>query len=89
MNTFNLYMDEIPDELDNGQDVFSQVQFRLVPASEDDADADEQAVLAGLDVYDLLDLRNAIQEVIDVIATASLDPSFVEQLEEGIEGFSE
>lgn len=89
MNTFNLYMDEIPGELDNGKEAFSEVQFRLVPASEDDADADELAVLAGLDIYDLLDLRNAIQEVIDVIATASLDPSFIEQIEEGIEGLGE
>jgi hypothetical protein len=82
MNTFNLYMDELPAAYGDGADAFSEVQFRLVPATEDDGNPEEDAVLAGLDVYDLLDLRNAIQEVIDVIATASLDPSFIEEIEE-------
>ncbi|MBX3071318.1 MAG: hypothetical protein KF883_12515 [Thermomicrobiales bacterium] len=81
MNTFNLYMDEVPPDLGEGQESFSDVLFRLVPSFEDAADPDD-AVLAGLDIYDLLDLRNAIQEVIDIFATASLDPAFVEQLEE-------
>ena len=85
MNTFNLYMDEVPDDLGAEEESFSDVIFRLVPASEDDGDP-EDAVLAGLDVYDLLDLRNAVQEVIDVFATASLDPAFVEQLEQGANG---
>lgn len=80
--TFNLYMDEVPPDLSEGQESYSDVLFRLVPAIEDESDP-EEAVLAGLDVYDLLDLRNAIQEVIDIFATASLDPAFVEQLEEG------
>ncbi|MGD9712494.1 MAG: hypothetical protein AB7V46_10560 [Thermomicrobiales bacterium] len=84
MNTFNLYMDEMPDDIEGDEDSYSDVIFRLVPASEDDADP-EDAVLAGLDIYDLLDLRNSIQEVIDVFATASLDPAFVEQLEQGQE----
>lgn len=80
MNTFNLYMDEVsPDQLGT-DDAFADVLFRLVPAVEDDGDPDD-AVLAGLDIYDLLDLRNAIQEVIDIFATASLDPGFVEELE--------
>lgn len=82
MNTFNLYMDEVPEELVDGREAFSDVLFRLVPSVEDDENP-EDAVLAGLDVYDLLDLRNAIQEVIDIFATASLDPAFVDQLEEG------
>lgn len=85
MNTFNLYMDEVPQELAEGQESFSDVMFRLVPTIEDDADP-EEAVLAGLDVYDLLDLRNSIQEVIDVFATASLDPSFIEDLEQDVNG---
>ncbi len=85
MNTFNLYMDEVPAELAEGQEMFSDVLFRLVPSFEDDSDP-EDAVLAGLDIYDLLDLRNAIQEVIDIFATASLDPAFVEQLEEEVGG---
>ena len=82
MNTFNLYMDEVPEDLQNSEIAYSDVIFRLIPSQEDDGDPDE-AVLEGLDIYDLLDLRNAIQEVIDVFATASLDPAFVEQLELG------
>lgn len=85
MNTFNLYMDEVPDDLPAGEEAFSDVIFRLVPSVEDDGNVDD-AVLEGLDIYDLLDLRNAIQEVIDVFATASLDPAFVEQLEMDADG---
>ena len=82
MNTFNLYMDEVPEDLQKSEIAYSDVIFRLIPSQEDDGDPDD-AVLEGLDIYDLLDLRNAIQEVIDVFATASLDPAFVEQLELG------
>lgn len=85
METFNLYMDEFEPIGENGDEDFADIQFRLVPASEDDGNPSEDAVLAGLDVYDLLELRNAIQEVIDLIATASLDPSFVEQMERDLE----
>ena len=85
MNTFNLYMDEIPAGFGTGDDEFSEVQFRLVPASEDDGNPEEQAVLAGLDIYDLLELRNAIQEIVDIIATASLDPKFAEEVSRDLE----
>ena len=89
MNTFNLYMDELPDTYGDASASFSEVQFRLVPASEDDGNPEENAVLAGMDIYDLLELRNSIQEVIDVIATASLDPEFVEQMERELEELTE
>jgi hypothetical protein len=89
MNTFNLYMDELPADFGGQDEAFGDIQFRLVPSSEDDGNPDENAVLAGLDIYDLLELRNAIQEVIDVIATASLDPAFVEQMERDLEGLAE
>ena len=89
MNTFNLYMDELQVEFGDGDDAFGEVQFRLVPASEDDGNPEENAVLAGLDIYDLLELRNSIQEIVDVIATASLDPAFIEQMEHDLEEMSE
>ncbi len=89
MNTFNLYMDELPAGFGDGEDEFGEVQFRLVPASEDDENPAENAVLAGLDIYDLLALRNAIQEIVDVIATASLDPAFIEQMERDLEEIAE
>jgi hypothetical protein len=89
MNTFNLYMDELPDTYGEDSANFSEVQFRLVPASEDDGNPEENAVLAGMDIYDLLELRNSIQDVIDVIATASLDPEFVEQMERDLEELAE
>lgn len=78
-------MDEIPVGFGTGDDEFSEVQFRLVPASEDDGNPEEQAVLAGLDIYDLLELRNVIQEVVDIIATASLDPEFAEEVSRDLE----
>ena len=89
MDTYNLYMDEIGDDYADNTESFSEVMFRLVPSSEDDGNPEENAVLAGLDIYDLLELRNAIQEVVDVIATASLDPSFVEQMERDLEELGE
>ena len=89
MNTFNLYMDELPEDFGDDGDALGEIQFRLVPASEDDGNPEENAVLAGLDIYDLLELRNSIQEIVDVIATASLDPAFVEQMERDLEGLAE
>jgi hypothetical protein len=81
IDTFNLYMDEFEDDLGGGDEAFADVQFRIVPASEDEGNAEENAVLAGLDIYDLLELRNAVQETLDVIVTAALDPAFLEQME--------
>ncbi len=70
METFNLYMDELSSEMDGNADPFVEVQFRIAPASVDDGNPEENAVLAGLDIFDLIDLRDEIQGVIDALATS-------------------
>lgn len=73
METFNLYMDELASEVSGNADKFVEVQFRIMPAGADDGDPEVDAVLAGLDVFDLIDLRDEIQGVIDSMATAGFD----------------
>lgn len=73
METFNLYMDELSSDLNGDADRFVEVQFRIVPGSSDDGDPEADAVLAGLDLFDLIDLRDEIQGVIDALATAGFD----------------
>jgi len=70
VETFNLYMDELSSEVDGNADPFMEVQFRIVPGSVDDGNPEENAVLAGLDLFDLIDLRDEIQGVIDALATS-------------------
>lgn len=73
METFNLYMDELSGDLKGDADRFVEVQFRIVPASADEGDPEVDAVLAGLDIFDLIDLRDEIQGVIDALATAGFE----------------
>ena len=73
METYNIYMDEAPagSELDgNGE---FEVEFRVVPNSTDDGDAESNAVLAGLDLVDLINLRDALQQEIDNYALMALE----------------
>lgn len=81
METFNIYMDELPAGLDgSGQEVVD-IQFRVTANSVDDGDPENDAVLAGLDLYDLIEMRDAIQEMIDEIALALMDPSEDEEID--------
>ncbi len=73
METFNLYMDELSSDLNGDADRFVEVQFRIVLGSTDEGDPEADAVLAGLDIFDLIDLRDEIQGVIDALATAGID----------------
>jgi hypothetical protein len=73
METFNLYMDELPNDLNGDEESFIEVQFRIVPASVDEGNAEEDAILAGLDIFDLIELRDEIQQVIDLLATAGFE----------------
>lgn len=73
METFNLYMDELASDLNGDAERFVEVQFRIVPASADEGDAEVDAVLAGLDIFDLIDLRDELQGVIDALATAGFE----------------
>ncbi|MGH2561916.1 MAG: hypothetical protein ACRDJH_22875 [Thermomicrobiales bacterium] len=73
MDTYNVYMDESPagSELDGDGEM--EVEFRVVPNSTDDGDPEENAVLAGLDLVDLINLRDAIQQEIDNYALMALE----------------
>jgi len=73
MDTYNIYMDELPtgDEF-NGEEMV-EVEFRVVPGSEDDGDAESNAVIAGLDLVDLINLRDSLQQEIDNYALSALE----------------
>jgi hypothetical protein len=74
METYNVYMDETPagSELD-GDGGGYEVEFRVVPNSSDDGDPESNAVLAGLDLVDLINLRDSIQAEIDNYALMALE----------------
>jgi hypothetical protein len=70
MDTYNIYMDETPaSEFD--EESF-EVEFRVVRANQDENDQ-EDAVIAGLDLIDLIYLRDALQQEIDNYALRSLE----------------
>ncbi|MBN9015237.1 MAG: hypothetical protein J0H25_19900 [Rhizobiales bacterium] len=71
MDTYNIYMDELPG--DDDSDAGIEVDFRVVPNSQDDGDPENNAVLAGLDLVDLINLRDAVQQEIDSFALMALE----------------
>ena len=73
METYNIYMDELPagEEID-GEEIV-EVEFRVVPGSTDDGDPETSAVIAGLDLVDLINLRDALQQEIDNYALTALE----------------
>ena len=73
METYNVYMDESPagSEVD-GEEGY-EVEFRVVPNGSDDGDPENNAVLAGLDLVDLINLRDALQQEIDNFALIALE----------------
>lgn len=75
METFNLYMDELSSDVNGEAEKFVEVQFRIVPGSADEGNPEVDAVLAGLDLFDLIDLRDEIQSVIDALATSGFETS--------------
>jgi hypothetical protein len=64
VDTYNIYMDEASADGLNG-DTDLEVTFRVVAASEDQDDPEQNAVIVGLDLIDLLNLRDALQMEID------------------------
>ena len=64
MDTYNIYMDEASVDGLNG-DSEVDVNFRVVSGSMDTEDAEENAVIVGLDLIDLMNLRDALQNEID------------------------
>jgi hypothetical protein len=73
MDTYNIYMDELPtgEEIEGEETI--EVEFRVVPGSSDDAEAESNAVIAGLDLVDLINLRDALQQEIDNYALSALE----------------
>jgi len=60
MDSYNIYMDETPMGADIDDPEGFDVEFRVVPGSQDETDHSE-AVIAGLDLIDLINLRDALQ----------------------------
>ena len=73
METYNIYMDEAPAAGDANGDEGWEVEFRVVGQSIDDGDPENNAVLAGLDLVDLINLRDALQQEIDNFALTALE----------------
>jgi hypothetical protein len=72
VETYNIYMDETPaGGLDDEEGV--EVEFRVVPNGSDDGDPENNAVLAGLDLVDLINLRDQLQQEIDNYALNALE----------------
>ncbi len=73
MDTYNIYMDELPaGEKVDGEEMV-EVEFRVVPGSDDENDPENNAVIAGLDLVDLINLRDALQQEIDNYALSALE----------------
>jgi hypothetical protein len=81
METYNIYMDELTTGAELDGEGGYEVQFRVVPNSTDDGDPENNAVLANLNLYDLIDLRDAIQQAIDDVAMQSLEDVETEESE--------
>ncbi len=85
MDTYNIYMDEMPTgEAFDGEEMV-EVEFRVVPGSDDDGDAENNAVIAGLDLVDLINLRDSLQQEIDNYALSALE-SAATKIAESTEG---
>jgi hypothetical protein len=73
METYNIYMDEIPTGSEIDGEASFEVEFRVAANSQDTGDPETNAVLAGLDLVDLINLRDAIQAEIDTFALIALE----------------
>lgn len=73
MDVYNIYMDELPTGNEFEGEEMVEVEFRVVPGKEDDGDAENNAVIAGLDLVDLINLRDALQQEIDNYALSALE----------------
>lgn len=72
MDTYNIYMDEVSADGLNGESDLD-IEFRVVASTGDASDAENEAVVVGLDLVDLINLRDALQMEIDNVALASFE----------------
>ncbi|MGI8644411.1 MAG: hypothetical protein ACR2LS_09885 [Thermomicrobiales bacterium] len=75
MDVYNIYMDESPSAGDLDGEAGIEVEFRVAPNSADDGEPGEEtdAVLAGLDLVDLINLRDVLQQESDNFALTALE----------------
>jgi hypothetical protein len=73
VDTYNIYMDEAPSGDEHDGEEGYEVEFRVLPDSADDGNPETDAVLAGLDLVDLINLRDALQQEIDNFALNALE----------------
>jgi hypothetical protein len=78
VETYNIYMDELPTGEEFDGDEMVEVEFRVVPGSDDDGDPASNAVIAGLDLVDLINLRDALQQEVDNYALTALEAAVSE-----------
>jgi len=64
MYTYNIYMEEAAADGLNG-DTDLEVNFRVVLDQDDEGEPETNAVIVGLDMVDLMNLRDAIQFALD------------------------
>jgi hypothetical protein len=83
MDTYNIYMDELPTGEEFDGEEMIEVEFRVVPNKEDDGDATANAVIAGLDLVDLINLRDSLQQEIDNYALSALEVAASAAIGEG------
>lgn len=84
MDTYNIYMDEAAADGLNG-DTDLEVNFRIVAGSEDQDDAEENAVIVGLDLIDLMNLRDALQSEIDNFTLLAFEATAMAETGEDID----
>lgn len=75
METYSIFMDEISSgsAADGDDDSGYEVEFRVVGTTDEHAEDDASAVLAGLDLVDLINLRDVLQAEIDSYTLGALE----------------
>jgi hypothetical protein len=73
IETYNVYMDVLSTGEDLDGEEMVEVAFRVVPGNDDTGNLESDAVIAGLDLVDLINLRDALTLEIDNYALSALE----------------
>jgi hypothetical protein len=73
IETYNVYMDALSTGEDLDGEEMVEVAFRVVPGNDDTGNPESDAVIAGLDLVDLINLRDALTLEIDNYALSALE----------------
>ncbi len=71
MKTFSIYMDEAAFDFEGEQSW--EVEWRIESLLEESGKLEDDALVAGLDLIDLINLRDALQHEIDKYALVTLE----------------